>query len=152
MSSKQKGGTNNKVLSFFVFGRTRKEMFKMNKYIKGIGIFTGGVTVGLVAGMKIAEKVITKNVMEMFDSPKARTYDTDEIIFDTTADANFVLDHMRKILEMNGYVAVGDMYDAAGLTIPDGSYDFAWTDLDDCEVAPCKYGYFIKTPNYHRIR
>lgn len=128
----------------------------MNKYIKGIGIFTGGVTVGLVAGMKIAEKVIKDKFDDLLNEyPTPCKFNTDEIIFDSAECAKFVLDQIFKIFDMNGYVAVGDMYDLAGLDIPNNSYDYGWTvgvGMNKCKVIECEHGYFIKMPVYHRIR
>ena len=73
-------------------------------------------------------------------------FDYDEIILDSRADAEDILDRMGEILETYGVVSVADMYDLAGLTC-DFTYNrYGWTSIRNGEVVHVRDGYVIKMP------
>lgn len=65
-------------------------------------------------------------------------YSYADIEFDRRADAETVLYRMMELLSMYHSVSVGDMFDLAGITSPNGYTDqkFGWTDVSMARVVP----------------
>lgn len=79
---------------------------------------------------------------------RSGTYSYDEIIFDTAADANMVLDEMWKDIDNYGMVSIADMYDHAGVMserYTDNKY--GWTNIRNADVGRNTDGsYYLKLP------
>lgn len=73
-------------------------------------------------------------------------FDYDELIFDTRADAEKVLDGMDGALDRYNNVTVADLYDMCNLTAPYTSGRYGWTNLRDAEIIRVRDGYKIKLP------
>lgn len=76
------------------------------------------------------------------------TYTYDEVIFDTAADANMVLDEMWKDIDQYGMVSIADMYDHAGV-VSDRYTDnkYGWTNIRNADVGRNTDGtYYLKLP------
>lgn len=78
-------------------------------------------------------------------APRSR-FDFDVIAFPSRADAEVVLDQMIECIERYGFVTVGDMYDAAGLTQPYTSEKYGWTSVRNADIVWSHDGYIIKLP------
>ena len=73
-------------------------------------------------------------------------YDYDDIILDTRAEAEEVLNRMDDLIDNYGMVSVADLYDLVGIT---GNYTdnkYGWTNLRSAEVRRTRDGYLIKLP------
>lgn len=73
-------------------------------------------------------------------------FDYDDIVFDTRGDAELVKDQMCDIVDKYGVVAVADMYDLAGLTVPYTAARYGWFNIRTAEVTRIHDGYVIKLP------
>lgn len=73
-------------------------------------------------------------------------FDYDELIFDTRADAEKVLDGMDGALDRYNNVTVADLYDMCNLTAPYTSGRYGWTNLRDAEIIRVRDGYKIRLP------
>lgn len=81
--------------------------------------------------------------------PKARTrsFDLDDISFETRGEAEMVLDRMEAIIEEYGRVSIVDLYDIADLGTPPYTADkYGWTSLRYAEVVRRSGEYYIKLP------
>lgn len=73
-------------------------------------------------------------------------YDYDEIILESRAEAEEVLNSMDDLLERYGLVSVADLYDLVGVT---GNYTdnkYGWTNLRHASVQRLRDGYLLKLP------
>ena len=73
-------------------------------------------------------------------------FDMDDIIFETRADAEAVIDQIIDIIDAYGKATVADLYDAADLTQPYTSNKYGWTNFSSAEVVRNGDGYVIKLP------
>lgn len=75
-----------------------------------------------------------------------RTYDYNDLVFPTRADAEVVLMGMDEILNQYTVVSVADFYDLAGAT---GSYTdnkYGWSDIRSAHIERVRDGYIIRLP------
>lgn len=82
------------------------------------------------------------------DASRTRSgYSYDDVILETRAEANEVLDRMNEIIDSYGQVSVGDLYDLVGIT---GNYtdnNYGWTDLRSAEPIMARGGgWMIRLP------
>lgn len=73
-------------------------------------------------------------------------YDYDEIILESRAEAEEVLNSMDELLERYGLVSIADLYDLVGIT---GNYTdnkYGWTNLRHASVQRLRDGYLLKLP------
>ena len=73
-------------------------------------------------------------------------YDYDEIVLESRAEAEEVLNSMDELLERYGLVSVADLYDLVGIT---GNYTdnkYGWTNLRHASVQRLRDGYLLKLP------
>lgn len=74
------------------------------------------------------------------------TYNYDDIVLETRAEAETVLIRMDEIMAEYGTVRVADLYDLVGAT---GNYtdnNYGWTDIQSARVVHVPDGYKIKMP------
>lgn len=89
------------------------------------------------------------------DRPRARlrtAYDYQDLLFDTRADAERVLEEMCDIFDRNDYVSVGDMYDLANQQTMQTDFDYGWTDLRTAQVRASGDGYYIQMPRIEQLK
>lgn len=74
-----------------------------------------------------------------------RNYGYDNLEFATRADAETVLFQMGRLIQMYRSVSVGDLFDLAGVTSPNGYVDqnYGWTDVSNARVMPYRGQYRI---------
>ena len=78
---------------------------------------------------------------------RRRTFDYDDIILDTYAEADEVLTRMDELIETYGDVSVDDLYSLVGIT--DNNYmnaKYGWTDLRAAKPVRVRDGYILKLP------
>lgn len=75
-----------------------------------------------------------------------RTYEYDDIVFETRGDAETVLMGMDEILSQYGIVRVADMYDLANVTGTFTDNNYGWSDIRSARVERIRDGYVIKLP------
>lgn len=74
------------------------------------------------------------------------TYDFDDVVFDSRADAEEVLYRMEEMLNEFHNVSVGDMYDMAGITCDYTANKYGWTDLRNARIERVGSGWRINLP------
>lgn len=80
-------------------------------------------------------------------------FDYEEILFDTRADAEAVLDAMNDIIAQYGVVSVSDLYDLAGVVTSNYmAVNYGWTDIFGCTPFRRRDGYTLKLPRPMPIR
>lgn len=119
----------------------------MNKYVKGILLFAGGVVGGFtICGSFIARTVMkTESIREavkralsdrieilLFGEPKkpisptyasyrdwsnSREYEVKDILFETRIEAENTLDTLKEVINTYGYTSVADYYGLADVNI-----------------------------------
>lgn len=72
--------------------------------------------------------------------------DYEDIVFNTAADANAVLDQLDFYTRKYGLARVSDLYDVSGLTAPHTAHNYGWTNLNRARVVPCRGGFMIELP------
>jgi hypothetical protein len=82
------------------------------------------------------------------DAGRTRSgYSYDDVILETRAEADEVLERMHEIIESYGQVSVGDLYDLVGIT---GNYtdnNYGWTNLRSAEPVMARGGgWMIRLP------
>lgn len=82
--------------------------------------------------------------------PEARSrrssYSYDDIIIDTRAEAEEVLERMDELLDTYNVVSVADLYDLVGIPCSYTDNKYGWTNLRNAEVIRVRDGYFLKLP------
>ena len=80
-------------------------------------------------------------------SRRARaTHNFDEIVLDTRAEAEDVIDHMYELIERYQQVTVSDLYDLVGIGSAFTDERWGWTDLSSAGVTRTKGGYLLDLP------
>lgn len=138
----------------------------MNKYVKGVLIFTGGAVVGTVVGgisvISVAvridsiRKAITKEIARrlcnsIYGAPKGtheRYYEKyfDRPIYVSRSDAHEILDKLNGIILTYGYATVADLYDLSDLPCDYTYNKYGWTNLRDAKVVRVRDEYTIDLP------
>ena len=79
--------------------------------------------------------------------------DYDDIIFETRADAELVLDQLEAVINQYQVASVADLYDRAGITPPRGytTNKYGWTDIRTAKVARIRDGYILQLPRTVQI-
>lgn len=74
------------------------------------------------------------------------SHDFDELVFDTRADADAVLDGLYTILEQYDEVTVSDLYELANVSGNFTDQKWGWTDLRGAGISRKRQGYFLDLP------
>ena len=74
------------------------------------------------------------------------SYSYDDIIIDTRAEAEEVLERMDELLDTYNVVSVADLYDLVGISCSYTDNKYGWTNLRNAEVIRVRDGYFLKLP------
>lgn len=78
---------------------------------------------------------------------RGQVADYDDIIFDSRADADAVLDQMIEIVSSYGKISVADMYDIAHVSTNNFSLNnYGWYDLSGCRSVRERDGYVLRLP------
>lgn len=87
---------------------------------------------------------------DRFAEPERRhstRFDYDNIVFETRADAEAVIEQMIDIIDRYGLVTVADLYDMVDMSHPFTSNDYGWTSLRNANVDRVRGGgYVLKLP------
>lgn len=87
-----------------------------------------------------------------YSRPRAAGFEYDDIIFETRADAELVLDQLDAAIANYGMVSVLDLYDLAGVTCRQYTADkYGWTDIRNAKVSRVADGYIIQLPRALQI-
>lgn len=87
-----------------------------------------------------------------YSRPRAAGFEYDDIIFETRADAELVLDQLDSAISNYGMVSVLDLYDLAGVTCRQYTADkYGWTDIRNAKVIRVRDGYIIQLPRAMQI-
>ena len=83
-----------------------------------------------------------------YTEPRMRSmFDYDDLIFETRAEAESVLDSMDEIIDTYQVVSVLDFYDLAGVTNNNSqTKKYGWTNLRNARVERVRDGYVIRLP------
>ena len=82
-----------------------------------------------------------------YESPRTRSgYSYEDVVLDSKAEANSVLDRMNEIIETYGIVSVADYYDLLGVTGRYTDNDYGWTDIRSSSVVRVRDGWMIRLP------
>lgn len=82
-----------------------------------------------------------------YASVSRNVVDYDDVLFDSRADADAVLDQMIEIIQNFGQVSIGDLYDLAH--VPTTNYtlnNYGWRELTGCRSERVREGYILKLP------
>jgi len=80
------------------------------------------------------------------------THDFEELILDTKAEAESIIEQMDMIIEQFDQTTVSDLYDLVGIT---GAYTddkYGWTDLRDAGVRQIREGWLLVLPRPVSLR
>jgi hypothetical protein len=81
-------------------------------------------------------------------SPRARArHDFDEIVLNTRAEAEEVIERMFDIISRYDSVTVSDLYELVGVRSNHVDHKWGWTDLRGAGVARIKDGYLLELPD-----
>lgn len=80
------------------------------------------------------------------NSRSSSTYNYDDIVVETRAEAETVLIRMDEIMAEYGTVRVADLYDLVGATGQYTDNNYGWTDIQSARVVRVPDGYKIKMP------
>ena len=148
----------------------------MNKYVKGVLVFAGGV----IGGFTICGTLVTKAVMRtesirealkraLFDKidfwlfgdsnqcrasrvsyrsyQKPTSYILETIVFESREEAETVLDGLLENIRTYGYTSVSDLYDLADVkNINYTNHKFGWECLNTAKIDRVRDGYILNLP------
>lgn len=75
-----------------------------------------------------------------------RNHDFDEIVLDTRAEAELVLDRMQAYIDDYGVVMLPDLYEMVDITPSFADEKFGWSTLGDASVRQIRQGYLMLLP------
>lgn len=82
-----------------------------------------------------------------YESSPARINHTyEDFVFDSRAEAEYVLSQMHGALKTYGMLTIADLYDMVGESCDYTYQDYGWTNLRNAEVVRVRSGYSIKLP------
>lgn len=73
-------------------------------------------------------------------------YSYDDIIFESRAEAEEVLDRMSEIIDTYGAVSVADLYDLVDVSGTYTDNNYGWDNLRNAEAVRVRDGYILKLP------
>lgn len=73
-------------------------------------------------------------------------HDFDEIVLETRADAETVIDRMYDLLSTYNVVSVSELYELVGITANFTDNKYGWTDLSGTGVVKVRGGYLLNLP------
>ena len=82
----------------------------------------------------------------------ASGYSYDDIVLETRAEAQTVLERMDEIMEEYQIVRVADLYDLVGVTGEHTDNKYGWTNIRNAEIVRERDGYRIKMPRALPLR
>lgn len=77
---------------------------------------------------------------------KRSGYSFDDIILDTRAEAEEVLERMDELIETYSFASVADLYDLVGITCEYTDNKYGWTNIRNAEPVRVRDGYMLKMP------
>lgn len=80
------------------------------------------------------------------DRDRGSTYDIENIILDSRAEAEAVLDGMSDVIADYKEVTVADLYDMLDLTAPWTSNKYGWTNISDARPRRTRDGWVLDLP------
>jgi len=80
-----------------------------------------------------------------------RAHNFDEIVLDTRAEANEVLDHMYELLSRYEQVTVSDLYDLVGLDAKFTDEKWGWRELQGSRAVRVHEGYVLDLPKTEQL-
>ena len=139
----------------FIFGDVLIPTIKKAAY----DIFTGGIDIlfyGESRGNRrsASDRVSYRNYYDSYNRYSSRseprrtyaTYEYDEVILGTRAEAEEVLDALEDMLTQYGLVRVADLYDMVGVSGDPTNNAYGWTSLKNARIVRVKDGYLIEMP------
>lgn len=111
----------------------------------GAASYKVGQLHGRTEGLKQAQTIID-NVFGSWLKKSGRSKATQDIIFDTRADADRVLDDLRNLMADYGIVTVKDMYEESGLLSDYTNNLYGWYTLKGAHISKVTSGYRINLP------
>ena len=86
-------------------------------------------------------------------SPRARArHDFDEIVLNTRAEAEEVIERLFDIVSRYDSVTVSDLYELVGVRSTHVDHKWGWTDLRGAGVARIKDGYLLELPDIQPLQ
>lgn len=75
-------------------------------------------------------------------------YSYDEIVLETRGEAELILDQLLEAIDTYGFVSIGDLYDASGITRAGEftDYNYGWFNLRNASVRRVRDGYILDLP------
>jgi hypothetical protein len=67
----------------------------------------------------------------------------DDILFETRAEAQEVLNSLNDIIEEYGSASIADFYDLCGVTEQYTDHKYGWTNVSKASIESVRGGYFI---------
>lgn len=84
------------------------------------------------------------------DRPRVYSYNNkvlDDIILETRADCEEVIDYLMDIIDKYGYASVADLYESIGKPQKYTDNDYGWRDLSRAGQRKVREGYLLELPN-----
>lgn len=89
-----------------------------------------------------------------YSRPKtAGGFDCDDIVFETRADAELVLDQLESAINIYGCASILDLYDLSGIDCRNNytTKNYGWTDIRNAKVVRVRDGYILQLPRTVQI-
>lgn len=82
---------------------------------------------------------------------EGRSYEPDDVILNTRADAREVLEELDFIIRKYGQASVADLYDLVGITGVWTDNQYGWTSLRSATIRPIRDGFMLVMPRTHLL-
>ena len=80
-------------------------------------------------------------------SRRARaSHDFDEVILQSRAEAEEVIDNLYEVVSQYGAASVADLYQLVGITASHQDTKWGWTELRGTGVSKVRHGYLLDLP------
>lgn len=98
---------------------------------------------GLGSRLTSAQRVLSRQA-------RAR-HDFDEILLESRAEAEEVIDQLSEVMSRYGTATVADLYELVGLASAHTDHKWGWTDIRGAGVSRSRDGYLLDLPDPHPI-
>ena len=75
-----------------------------------------------------------------------KVFDYGQIVFESYADAEKVLNYMNELISAYGMATVADLYDGAGVTGHYTDNRYGWSDIRNAKIIRVRDGYLLELP------
>jgi hypothetical protein len=132
-----------------VYGESRHSHRRPRQHIGGV--LGGPVNYSGFANKPVGPRSVREDPRPALSRRARATHDFDEIVLDSRADAEIILDGLYAVLEQYDSVSVSDLYELLGQSGQFTDQRWGWTDLEGSRIERIRNGYVLNLPRTEHL-